>query len=294
MCSYSELIYAPDYADRDHWEHTMFQIQNPPVKLSCWQDYFVRIKQGEDCFPEFLHYYEPMLNSIASRFVRRYGLNDHFADVKMTYVETLLTELEAYDPSSGVDFLFSVQRKLDTALNGYAMTKLKGFSETSTTHYYQLRKAAFIFKNNPKETVLTRICEELNIQPKTAIRLLEEVHALDTFQWFTGMLTAEGQEDIPVGVDILGYCQTPQPEQVFIHEETIQALHQAFWKLTYKEQDIISRHLGFYKVCFRPLPPNTFEELADLYQYSTADGVMRFYHRALKKLRTLWEKEGWQ
>lgn len=288
-----ELIYEPNPTDRDHWEHTMFQMQHPPARLSCWQDYFVRIK-GEDCFPKFLHYYEPTLNSIAKSFTRRYGLNDHFADVKMTYVETLLKELEAYDPASGVDFLVAVQRKLDAALHGYAMTNLKGFSETSATHYYQLRKAAFIAKNFPEETVLSQICEKLNVQPKTAIRLLEKVHALDTFQWFTGLPTSEGQEDIPAGMDILGYCQTTQPEQMVLHREAILALRNTFWKLSYKEQDIISRHLGFYKACFRPLPPNTFEELADLYQYSTADGVMRFYHRALKKLRTLWEKEGWQ
>lgn len=288
-----ELIYEPNPTDRDHWEHTMFQMQNPPAKLSCWQDYFVRIKQGEACFPEFLHYYEPTLNSIAKRFVHRYGLNDHFVDVKMVCVETLLKELESFDPASGVDYLVAVQRKLDAALHSYAMTNLKGFSETSATHYYQLRKAAFISKNSLEETVLTRICEELNIQSKTAARLLEEVHALDTFQWFTGLLTAEGQEDIPAGIDILGYCQTPQPEQSLLYKETILALYQAFEKLNYKEQDIVSQHLGFYKVCFRPLPPNTFEELADLYQYSTADGVMRFYHRVLKKLRTLLAEEGW-
>lgn len=288
-----ELIYEPNPTDREHWEHTMFQMRNPPAKLSCWQDYFVRIKQGEDCFPEFLHYYEPTLNSIAENFVRRYGLYGHFADVKMTCVETLLAELESYDPALGVDFLAAVQRKLEAALHGYAMTNLKGFSEVSATHYYQLRKVAFISKNSPEETMLSQICEKLNVQPKTAIRLLEEVHALDTFQWFTGIITDDGQKDIPVGVDILGYCRKQQPEQALLRKETMLALRQAFWKLSYKEQDIISRHLGFYKVCFRPLPPNTFEELADLYQYSTADGVMRFYRRALKKLRTLLEKEGW-
>lgn len=138
----------------------------------------------------------------------------------------------------------AVQRKLDAALHGYAMTNLKGFSETSATHYYQLRKAAFISKNSPEETVLSQICEKLNVQPKTAIRLPEEVHALDTFQWFTGMVK-DDQEDIPVGVDVMGYCQTIQPEQMLLHKETILALRQAFWKLNYKEQDIISRHLGF-------------------------------------------------
>ncbi len=60
----------------------MFQSQNAPPKRSCWQEYFALIKQGEDCVPEFLHYYEPVLNSITKNFVRRYGLYDHFADVK--------------------------------------------------------------------------------------------------------------------------------------------------------------------------------------------------------------------
>jgi len=64
------------------------------------------------------------------------------------------------------------------------------------------------------------------------------------------------------------------------------------WNLIYKDRSIISRHLGFYQVSFRPLPPNTFEELADLHQYSTADGVMRYHHRVLARLRGLLEEEG--
>lgn len=210
----------------------------------------------------------------------------------MTYVETLLSELETYDLTLGVDFLDFVKRKLDAALHAYAMTNLKGFSEVSETHYYHLRKAAYISKSSPEETVLPEICEKLNVQTKTAIRLLEEVHALDTFQWFSGVNTEDGSEDIPVGIDVLGHCREAQPEQVLFHKETKLMLHRAFWKLDYKEQDIISRHLGFYKVCFCPLYPNTFEELADLYQYSTADGVMRFYHRTLDKLRVLLDQEG--
>ena len=98
---HNELIYNPNTIDRNRWEQSMFQVSNPPPKLSGWQEYFVRIKQGEDLFPEFLHHYEPVLNSIARQHITKYGLNDHFADVKMVYVETLLAELEHYDPTSG-------------------------------------------------------------------------------------------------------------------------------------------------------------------------------------------------
>lgn len=290
MCG-RDLIYEPDCHDGNRWEYTMFQMQDAPSKLPSWQEYFIRIQKGEDCFPEFLHHYEPVLNKLASGFTNNYGLQGHFADIKMTYVETMLTELETYNPSEGVNFLIAIKRKLDDSLHAYAMVNLKGFSETSATHYYQLRKAAYISKNCPKDAVIPEICEQLNIQPKTAMRLLEEVYALDTFQWFGSGETEDGQEDIPVGTDILGHCRAPQPEQVLLHKETVQALHLAFGKLIYKERDIISRHLGFYKVCFRPLPPNTFEELADLYQYSTADGVMRYYYRALNRLRGLLKEE---
>lgn len=210
---YKELIYEPNIDDRDRWERSMFQIRNAPEKLSGWQDYFVRIKQGEDLFPMFLHHYEPVLNSIAEKHISRYSLEGHFADVKMVYVETLLAELE-------------------------------------------------------------------------------QVYAIDTFQWYSGAENEDGQDDIPFGIDFLGHCRKPEPESALIHKETVGMLHRVFWKLDYKEQDIVSRYLGFYKTCFRPLFSNTFEELADLYQYTTADGVMRFYHRTLDKLRILLDQEG--
>lgn len=289
---YNELIYEPNIYDLDRWERSMFQIRNAPEKLPEWQDYFVRIKQGEDLFPEFLHHYEQILNSIAEKHISRYGLEGHFADVKMVYVETLLAELEGYDPASGVNYLTSIKRKLDAALHAYTMVNLKGFSETAETYYYQLRKAAYIYHSHTQETAVTEICSQLNVTEKTAMQLLEQVYAIDTFQWYGGAETEDEHDDVPFGIDFLGHCRKPQPEPALIHKETVTMLHRVFWKLDYKEQDIVSRHLGFYKTCFRPLFENTFEELADLYQYTTADGVMRFYHRALDKLRLLLDKEG--
>lgn len=289
---YNELIYEPNIYDLDRWERSMFQIRNAPEKLPEWQDYFVRIKQGEDLFPVFLHHYEPVLNSIAEKYISRYGLDGHFADVKMVYVETLLAELEHYDLTSGVNYLTFIKRKLDAALHAYTMVNLKGFSETSETYYYQLRKAAYICHNKPYEDAVTEICSQLSMTEKTALWLLEQVYAIDTFQWYGGAENEDEQDDIPVGIDLLGHCRKLQPETALIHKETVAMLHRAFWMLDYKEQDIVSRHLGFYKTCFRPLFENTFEELADLYQYTTADGVMRFYHRTLDKLRLLLEQEG--
>ena len=70
-----------------------------------------------------------------------------------------------------------------------------------------------------------------------------------------------------------------------MRKETRKYIRAAFHKLGYRDQDIVSRPLGFYKVCFRPLFSVSFEDLADIHQFSTADGVRKAYKRALEKMR---------
>ena len=267
--------------------HTrMFQMENPPPKLVDWQDYFVRIRQGEDCICGFLHHCEPILNDIADRFCRRYGLDKHVTDIKMTYITTMLAELRQYDPECGIPFLQLMHRKLTAAMHTYAMSNLKGFSETSLTRYAQLRKAAYLYKTTAPDQAVATICKELNIQPKTALRLIEQVDALDTFRSVDEAGEDNEDYDSLVGKDVLGYRQSRNPETVVIHQEQSDALWAAFDELTTKERDIISLHLGFCMECFRTITPQTFDDLADLYQYTAADSVMKLYHRALEKLRS--------
>ena len=264
----------------------MFQISDAPPRLDSWQDYFVQIKQGADLFAVFLHYYEPVLNEIANSFCRKYGLDKHFDDVKMVYVEAMLTELEHYDPACHIPFLQLTHRKLTNAMHTYAMFNLKGFSETSLTHYAQLRKAAYLYKTTTPNQAVATICKELNIQPKTALRLIEQVDALDTFRSVDETGEEDEDYDSLLGKDILGYRQARTPETIVIHQEQSDALWDAFNALTTKERDIISLHLGFCMECFRTITPKTFDDLADLYQYTAADSVMKLYHRALKKIRS--------
>lgn len=264
----------------------MFQLPDAPPRLDSWQDYFAQIKQGADLFAVFLHYYEPVLNEIMDSFCRKYGLDKHFDDVKMVYVEAMLTELERYDPACDIPFLQLTHRKLTNAMHTYAMFNLKGFSETSLTHYARLRKAAYLYKTTTPNQAVATICKELNIQPKTALRLIEEVDALDTFWSIDEKGRDDEDYDFPVGKDVLGYCQARNPETIVIHQEQSNALWYAFNELTTKERDIISLHLGFCMECFRTITPKTFDDLADLYQYTAADSVMKLYHRALKKIRS--------
>lgn len=286
----NNMIYEPNLTDRDFWEHNMFHIVDPPPKLSHWQDYFVRYIRGDEgYFTFFLHYYEPVLNEIVKRFGCRYGLQEHFADLKMAYVEAMLTQLQLYKPDCGIDFLRAVSRKLYDSLYAYAMTNLKGFSEASMDHYRRLRKAAYIYKTCSPGNEISTICKALKVQSKTAQSLIDEICVLDAFQWCGEVWN---ETDIPVGVDILGYRNTLPPEQIFILNEDKKLLTEVFEALTEKEQDIIALHLGFCHNCFCPQVPKTYDEIADIYQFSTVNGVQRFYKRALDKLRSkLNEKE---
>ena len=133
------------------------------------------------------------------------------------------------------------------------------------------------------------ICDALDVTEKTALRLLQEMDALDNFQWYTNIGSEEDEDEMdePVGTDILGRCCAPHPEQEIIRKETIRALMAAFEELTDKEQDVIGMHLGFCYKCHHPEKAKTYDEIADVYQFGTEDGVRRFYQRTLEKLRQL-------
>ena len=274
----------------------MFQLQALPPKEPSWQNYFTSVTPSN--FSLFLHYYEPTLNSMADTFAQKYGLKDQLADIKMVCVEELWKLAQDYDPTSCEEFLSNIRIKLMAAVQRYAMANLKGFSETSATHYYQLRKAAFIYKENhghiPYGEILKLICDALDVTEKTALRLLQEMDALDNFQWYTNIGSEEDEDemDAPVGTDILGRCCAPHPEQEVIREETILTLMAAFEALTDKEQDVIGMHLGFCHNCFHIEEAKTYDEIADLYQFGTEDGVRRFYQRTLNKLSTLLNEKG--
>lgn len=277
----------------------MFQLFCAPQPMECWQDYIDLVKHDgdENAFLVFLHFYEPTINGKVESFVNRYGLHGHFADVKMAYVEALWERLQAYPPDSRIPFRKYVKQATTDAMNSYAALNLKGFSISQDKQYYRLRTAAYIYKTVCQEDVeqaVPIICDQLHMTEKTARRLLDEMRVLDTFLWYDQQSEEKSAEfhDTLSGQDVLGLLKPYLPEPALLRKETRKYIRAAFHKLGYRDQDIASRHLGFYKVCFRPLFSVSFEDLADIHQFSTADGVRKAYKRALEKMRTQLEEWG--
>lgn len=287
------------YEDTDRQERNMFQLARVPQPMEHWQNYIDLVKNNGDdnAFLVFLHFYEPTINGKVEFFVNRYALHGHFADVKMAYVEALWERLQEYPPDCKIPFLKYVKQATTDAMNSYAALNLKGFSTSQDKQYYRLRTAAYIYKTVCQEDVeqaVPMICEQLHVTEKTARRLLDEVRVLDTFLWYDQQNEEKLAEfhDTLSGEDVMGLLKPHLPEPALLRKETRKYIRDAFHELGYRDQDIVSRHLGFYKVCFRPLFSVSFEELADIHQFSTADGVRKAYKRALEKIRKQLEEWG--
>lgn len=293
----NEFTYTPDCRDWDNWTHHMFRIEYPPPRLPSWQDYFKTMDPS--AFSAFLHYYEPELTKFSKELVRRYGLYDQLADVKMVCVEGLLWLWMKYDPTKGKDFMDGIKLKLAALVKRYAMTSLKGFSETSATHYYQLRKAAAIYNANNDDhsydEIIAMICQQIGVKEKTAGRLVQEMLALDTFQWYDDVHPDEHGNDVDTGItgnDVAGYSSRVLPESAAIWNERQQWVTEAYEELTEMEQEVVGLHLGFCGNCFYRFEPKTYDEIADIYQFGTENGVLKYYHRVLDKMRTSLDRKG--
>lgn len=297
MYEYMDTSYRDCHGDSSQWERNMFQLAHPPKPLEHWQDYIDLVKNIEDenAFLVFLHYYEPTINGKVTVFAARYALQSHFADLKMAYVEALWAKLQKYPQDRKIPFLKYVKRAVTDAMHAYGALNLKGFSTSQDKEYYKLRTAAYLYKTKccgDAESAVPMIGDQLHMTEKTAKRLLEEVQALDTFLWYEETWEDEDYEGPPNGQDVMGLLKPHLPEPALLRKETRKFIRDAFHGLGYRDQDIVSRHLGFYKVCFRPLFSVSFEVLADIHQFSTADGVRKAYKRALEKMRVQLEEWG--
>lgn len=264
MYEYIDTTCRDCSADANQWERNMFQLAHPPRPMENWQDYIDLVKNNgdENAFVVFLHYYEPTINGKVKAFAGRYSLQSHFADLKMAYVEALWTQLQDYPRGCGIPFLRVVKQAATDAMHAYGALNLKGFTTTQDKQYYKLRTAAYLYKvkcHEDGESAVSMICDQLHMTEKTARHLLEEVQILDTFLWYEEKWDDEDDEDDkddkgpPDGQDVMGLLKPYQPEPALLRKETRKYIRSAFHSLGYRDQDIVSRYLGFYKVCFRPL-----------------------------------------
>ncbi len=268
----------------------VFQLEPEPPRATNLNDYIVTTIQEKDCkyFSCFLHYYEGRLNGRIRSFLLCEGLDrydpDRFLDYKMECVFAMLERLPAYNPDKGADFLTYVHHDINNAMLDCRMKEEAG-SFSSLDEYKAVRSVARLYneRESTKEAVAryaerTGCSEAIAAEYLTAARRNRSIVPL-----YATMQDEDGEE---TGEDVT--CDDSwNYADILWNGMQAEAVQVAFEKLSYREQTYLEKRNAICMTCGRVSPLTTrlsFEELATMFESSSASGAERAYRRALDKL----------
>lgn len=269
----------------------IYKLHPPPPQLSLQQLITQYKASGESkYFLWFLHYYESHINKISREAAIYYAVMEHWKDIKAEIVATLWEAVQSYDPSCNVDFLATVQHKIDRSIHNYIRTMRSGFSVHSEGEYKRLRSIMAEYRSKcitgqPVDTV--EMAQNRGISEALLIEILQGAFRNTT------LLPQHRENDEGSEEDLRQSVSDPSSDPAVIYQiaERNQALYDAFQSLTYREKLIISAHLGFCPHCFTchtkdgtPIPKQNFYTIGIFHELKEKS-VARIYKTALNKIR---------
>ncbi len=280
-------------------ERRMYRLDPAPPKLPP-QEYIelYLAEKGDKYLLWYLHDREPMLNKLAQDACQRYGLPEHFVDIKQAAVCGILTALQKYDPSIGTPFAVYQRQYITDSIEDYIRTAQSGVITMTTDTYPVLRRIMAIYHQSGddcSDDSVQRIADEVAMDAKSvrkyiAIGTLNE-RRVDFYRQYDENGEETG-EDVTVDT-------TSQPNKLYFRSVLYNALYEAFDRLTYREQRTVAKHLGFCDTCwstqkavlingeveYRPIKPMPFEEISHSASRRSDKASERTYKNALKKMR---------
>ena len=155
----------------------MYELDYVPEKLD-WNVYFARYRENGEIkyYNEFLHFYEPVLERKARRFIAKYELEENrIDDLKQIFSALLWEELQSYD--SELPLLQLIKFKVLDAWREYVRINCGNYQPKSKHQYLLLRKTALLYyrKNNDEKTpaeIISEIAEELKLTENVVSKYL--------------------------------------------------------------------------------------------------------------------------
>ena len=269
----------------------MFQLDPPPPELDASGDinaYIIEaLKQKNlDYFSFFLHKNEKCLN----RFIHRTLAGDgdirydpeQFMDIKLSCAVTLLHLLPSYDPSKGAAFRTYAYRYVQNTVRQYQRHK-ESFSFDSLSLYKKVRTASWMQKNllNAAE----KFAEKYKCDLDAAEEFLAEakyIHNRDSLF----VRTEEGSETLEEIQEGVSYDYV----EILTFGIHAKAVREAFDRLPAEEQYYLEQRNAICMECGKAEPLKkrlTFDELGEKFEFTTANGAEKAYHRAVEHLALL-------
>lgn len=267
----------------------MYQLTPAPSRLEDFNDYFVRAIETRDhtFFSAFLHYYEPLLNKKARRFIETYAINsDYFPDLKQTFVSVLWEQFLKYDKSNDIPLLQIAKHPINDAWHSIVARQI-GAVTMSAKMYAIWRKVAFIVNQ-------TR-CDRLSARElKEKIRAeLPENTSDEAIDRALSMLSS-WREAIPIiNKSATAGDNEYDNDNNFVCEENIadtgdesveselwcdevrKAFKTAFLSLTAREKELFGKVHGVNPDTFEIFTSIDRETLALTYNYADESGVRK-------------------
>ena len=242
-------------------------------------------------FSFFLHHYERRLNGQILRFFARNNMDrndaERFLDYKLECMQMLLYGLAKYDPEQNADFpKYAAHYIRDGLLFSRVLEEAGSFS--SLAEYRRVRQIGAIYNecNKNKAETVSRFTEKAgyNKTSETADELLTVAQLNRNIVPL--YCTRQDEDSEETGEDVTCDDRWDYAEILWngIRAEKIQ---KAFDRLDYREQTILEKRLAICMTCGRVGAWEnraTFEELAVMFEGSTAGGAERSYKKAIEHL----------
>ena len=206
-------------------ERRMYHLALAPPKLPPQEYIELYFAEKEDKYLSwYLHDREPVLNKLAQDACQRYGLPEHFVDIKQAAVCGILTALQKYDPSIGTPFAVYQRQYITDSIEDYIRTAQSGVITMTTDTYPVLRRIMAIYHQSGDDCSddgVQRIADEVAMDAKSvrkyiAIGTLNE-RRVDFYRQYD-----EGGEETGEDVTV---DTTSQPDKLYFQAVLYDALH---------------------------------------------------------------------
>lgn len=277
----------------------IFQLDPEPPAHENLNDYIIKaVQRREQCwFSFFLHHYENRLNGRVRRFLLREGLDgydpERFLDYKMGCVLAMLDCLREYDSAQGADFLTYAHHFIGNALLTCRMQEEAGSFE-NVDEYKAVRGLAWLYNQSgqSEQAAIQKYAQKHNCSSETAAKFLALAKQNRSRVPFYQTIQDEDSEE--TGEDVSRDDHWDYAE-ILWNGIQAEAVRETFEKLNYREQTLLEKRNAICMTCGRVSPLRTrltFEELAILFEGSTASGAERAYRKAVEHLACLLTEVG--
>lgn len=275
----------------------IYQLPEPPERLKNFNDYFVLYAKEKDemLFAAFLHYYEPVMNRYASRFMRLYDIHiDYLVDLKQIQAYTIWNAMQEYDPGDPIVLLQKVRYTVLGGWHQFARTVCGTLTVSTSGAYNHLLKAAKIYYEHcetmREDKLIEKIADELELTKKTVRELIQTAVefkyplSLDADPPESALVTAE--ENVPQTLRSR-LPSSPDAEEDYIQRELRRRLRGAIKTLGPKDLRLLEMTTGLCLNCYQNLLAgvSSYNEIALELGYAGESSVEKRRKYVMNKLR---------